>query len=116
VTMFPYTTPNNFTDLVTDQCPLGCGNCAEIYVNSVTGHRIVCKCNKCHHCKPSKDLSKQRNTIRRDDSCKESIKVGCRSWELSLEPESDIDRSVPKIVDISSSQKARKEYTEAVSQ
>lgn len=36
-------------DLIVNRCPLGCENCNEIYVNEQTGHRILCRCSKCHH-------------------------------------------------------------------
>jgi hypothetical protein len=36
-------------DLFTNECPVGCGNCAGVYVNEVTGHRIVCHCRACGH-------------------------------------------------------------------
>jgi hypothetical protein len=35
-------------DLIVEQCPMGCSQCAGIYVNVQTGHRIVCKCI-CHY-------------------------------------------------------------------
>jgi hypothetical protein len=38
------------SDLIVEQCPVGCARCAGIYVNMQTGHRIVCKCI-CHHSK-----------------------------------------------------------------
>ena len=45
---------NIFPDLVTDECPLGCGNCAEIYMNDQIGYRIVCRCIICNHNKKEK--------------------------------------------------------------
>lgn len=38
----------DYPDLIVNLCPLGCGNCAEVYVNQQSGHRIVCHC-MCNH-------------------------------------------------------------------
>jgi hypothetical protein len=35
---------NACPDLIVNECPLGCNNCAEIYINTQTGHHIICKC------------------------------------------------------------------------
>lgn len=36
-------------DLIVNRCPLGCNRqCARIWINQNTGHRIICKC-KCRH-------------------------------------------------------------------
>jgi hypothetical protein len=45
-----------YPDLITDECPLGCDDCEEIYVNEQTGHRIICRCNKCGHKKDCEAL------------------------------------------------------------
>ena len=45
-----------YPDLITDECPLGCDDCEEIYVNEQTGHRIICRCNKCGHKKECEAL------------------------------------------------------------
>ena len=42
-------TSTQITDLYINECPMGCGNCAGIYVNEITGHRIVCQCRACDH-------------------------------------------------------------------
>jgi hypothetical protein len=36
-------------DLDINSCPEGCGNCAGIYINEGTGHKIVCHCQVCSH-------------------------------------------------------------------
>jgi hypothetical protein len=38
----------DLSDLVLNRCPLGCRNCAEVWINETTNHRIVCKC-VCKH-------------------------------------------------------------------
>jgi hypothetical protein len=48
---------NDCPDLIVNQCPLGCGNCAGVYLNQQSGHRIVCYCIKCHH---KQDIEKQK--------------------------------------------------------
>ncbi|MEP0826089.1 MAG: hypothetical protein HRF40_11445 [Nitrososphaera sp.] len=40
-------------DIVVTSCLKGCGNCAGVYVNELTGHRIVCSCEKCDHQAPT---------------------------------------------------------------
>jgi hypothetical protein len=41
---------NDLQDLILKNCPLGCdGNCAGIWVNQITGHRIACMCENCKH-------------------------------------------------------------------
>jgi hypothetical protein len=42
-------TTTQIPDLYTNECPVGCGNCAGVYVNEATGHRIVCRCLACGH-------------------------------------------------------------------
>ena len=42
----------NLHDLILENCPLGCdGKCSEVWVNQITGHRIVCICEICEHTK-----------------------------------------------------------------
>ncbi len=43
-------TKSNLTDLVVDSCPQGCDNCSGLYINELTGHKIVCHCT-CHRCR-----------------------------------------------------------------
>lgn len=45
-------------DLVIDLCPVDCINCGKIYINALTGHRIVCKCNICGHNKEKEELAR----------------------------------------------------------
>jgi hypothetical protein len=49
-----------YPDLVISQCPTGCENCAEVYVNEDTGHRILCKCIKCNHGNLKNKIKEQR--------------------------------------------------------
>jgi hypothetical protein len=37
-------------DLIVNSCPEGCGSCLRLYINELTGHRIVCNC-LCHDAK-----------------------------------------------------------------
>ena len=37
----------NLADLVVDSCPQECDNCLGLYLNELTGHKIVCHCT-CH--------------------------------------------------------------------
>ncbi len=40
---------SNLPDLIVNVCPLGCyRKCRRIWMNSATGHRIICSCNDCH--------------------------------------------------------------------
>jgi hypothetical protein len=34
-------------DLYRDKCPVGCGNCAGVYINEVTRHHVACHCRAC---------------------------------------------------------------------
>ena len=39
----------DLSDLVLNHCPLGCdGDCARIWINEITNHKIICKC-ECKH-------------------------------------------------------------------
>jgi hypothetical protein len=40
---------SSYPDLIVEECPVGCNNCKEVYVNQQLGHRIVCLCHKCGH-------------------------------------------------------------------
>ncbi|MGH9982637.1 MAG: hypothetical protein ACRD8W_01625 [Nitrososphaeraceae archaeon] len=42
------TSNDSLSDLVLNRCPLGCANCTGIWINQITNHRIVCKC-ECKH-------------------------------------------------------------------
>ena len=44
-------------DLVIDLCPIDCKDCGKIFVNALTGHRIVCKCKTCGHYKEKEELA-----------------------------------------------------------
>jgi hypothetical protein len=51
------------SDLIVEKCPVGCSQCASIYVNVQIGHRIVCKCI-CHN---SKYNPEKPRTIEQDE-------------------------------------------------
>jgi hypothetical protein len=38
-------------DLVIEECIPNCEECADIWINELVGHRIVCKCKKCQKLK-----------------------------------------------------------------
>jgi hypothetical protein len=44
-------------DLEVDLCPVSCLDCGKIFVNTLTGHRIVCKCKICGHDKEKEELA-----------------------------------------------------------
>jgi hypothetical protein len=42
-------TPAIIPDFTVDTCPFGCATeCERIWINNVTGHRIICTCKVCH--------------------------------------------------------------------
>ena len=41
--------PAIIPDFTVDTCPFGCTReCERIWINNVTGHRIICTCKICH--------------------------------------------------------------------
>ncbi len=46
--MEPFSTIH-YPDLIIHECIPDCQECSKIWINSVTGHKIVCNCTKCDH-------------------------------------------------------------------
>jgi hypothetical protein len=43
-----YEQPRNIPDLIVRKCPVDdCSQCAMVYINTLIGHRIICRCG-CH--------------------------------------------------------------------
>jgi hypothetical protein len=71
----------DYPHLIVNQCPLGCGNCAGVYLNQQSGHRIVCQCIKCHHKQDLKqktgaDLGRASLTVVKKKKKKEGKNIG----------------------------------------
>lgn len=67
----PYNSTVTIPDLKLKTCPLGCDNkCLRVWINEITGHKIICKC-ECKHKiassveEPEADAIQQSHTVRR---------------------------------------------------
>ena len=59
---------NYYPDLLVDKCPLGCDNCAQVYVNNEIGHRIICKCLNCNHGNlKNKKIKEHQQEVEKED-------------------------------------------------
>jgi hypothetical protein len=63
---------SKLSNLVVYRCPLGCdGNCAGVWINDITGYRIVCKCKCKHNETLAKDSKPDANVIKETPSSQE---------------------------------------------